>query len=44
MPNLQFMMPLKPFELKLPLNQKLQLELVGKVVPDTDAEGESSKE
>jgi hypothetical protein len=35
-PNLQFMLPLKPFELKLPLNQKLELELVGRVVPDTD--------
>jgi hypothetical protein len=33
-PNLQFMMPLKPFEMKLPFNQKLEVELVGRVVPD----------
>jgi hypothetical protein len=37
-PNLQFMVPLKPFSLKLPLNQKLELELVGRVVPDADLE------
>jgi hypothetical protein len=40
-PNLQFTMPLKPFELKLPLNQKLQLELIGRVVPDTEPATES---
>jgi hypothetical protein len=33
-PGLQFVMPLKPFALKLPFNQKLELELIGKVVPD----------
>jgi hypothetical protein len=37
-PNLQFMVPLKPFSLKLPLNQKLELELVGRVVPDFDVD------
>jgi hypothetical protein len=37
LPNLQFTLPLKPLELKLPLNQKLQLELLGRVVPDTDS-------
>jgi hypothetical protein len=36
-PNLQFMVPLKPLSLKLPLGQKLELELVGRVVPDPDA-------
>ena len=36
-PNLQFMMPLKPFALKLPFNQKLELELIGRVVADTEA-------
>jgi hypothetical protein len=35
--GLQFMMPLKPFAMKLPFNQKLELELIGKVVPDTEA-------
>jgi hypothetical protein len=36
-PNLQFMLPLKPFSLKLPFSQKLELELVGRVVPDIGA-------
>ena len=36
LPNLQFMVPLKPFSLKLPLNQKLELELIGRVVPDEE--------
>ena len=35
-PNLQFMMPLKPFAMKLPFNQKLELELIGRVVPDSE--------
>lgn len=35
-PNLQFSMTLKPFELRLPMNQKLQLDLVGRVVPDNE--------
>lgn len=38
LPNLRFMVPLKPFSLKLPLNQKLELELIGRVVPDADIE------
>ncbi len=42
-PNLQFMMPLKPFDLKLPFNQKLQLELIGRVVPDTDSTPETAQ-
>ena len=35
-PKLQFTMPLEPFEMRLPFNQKLQLELIGRVVADTD--------
>jgi len=40
-PNLQFMMPLKPFAMKLPFNQKLELELIGRVVPDSEAAAEA---
>ncbi len=40
-PNLQFMMPLKPFDMKLPFNQKLQLELIGRVVPDPESVSEA---
>ncbi|MGC8644513.1 MAG: hypothetical protein ACP5XB_32010, partial [Isosphaeraceae bacterium] len=36
-PNVQFMMPLKPFEIRLPFNQKLQLDLIGRVVADDQA-------
>jgi hypothetical protein len=36
-PNLQFMVPLKPLSLKLPMGQKLEVELVGRVVPDPEA-------
>lgn len=43
-PNLQFMMPLKPFEMKLPFSQKLQLELIGRVVADTENDSETSQE
>jgi hypothetical protein len=45
LPNLQFMMPLKPFELKLPFNQKLELELIGRVVadPETATDGPSAE-
>ena len=39
LPNLQFMMPLKPFELSLPFNQKLQLELIGRVVTGFRSDG-----
>ena len=37
MPNLKFMVPLKPFSLKLPMGQKLEFELIGRVVPDPEA-------
>ncbi len=37
MPNLQFMVPLKAFSLKLPMGQKLEFELTGRVVPDHEA-------
>jgi len=40
-PNLQFMMPLKPFAMKLPFSQKLELELIGRVVPDPEAASET---
>ncbi len=40
-PNLQFMMPLKPFALKLPFNPKLELELIGRVVPDPEVATEA---
>jgi hypothetical protein len=42
LPNLQFVMPLQPFALKLPFNQKLELELIGRVVADTDVTSISS--
>ena len=41
-PNLQFVMPLKPFAMKLPFNQKLEIELIGRVVPDSETESEAS--
>lgn len=37
MPNLQFMVPLKPFSFRLPMGQKLEFELIGRVVPDPEA-------
>ncbi len=33
----QFLVPLKPFALKLPFNQKLEIELLGRIVNDPDA-------
>ena len=41
-PNLQFMMPLRPLALKLPFNQKLELELIGRVVADSDGADSAS--
>ncbi len=41
-PNLQFVMPLRPFAMKLPFNQKLELELIGRVVADSDGADSSS--
>ncbi|WP_165073643.1 hypothetical protein [Paludisphaera rhizosphaerae] len=35
----QFLVPLKPLALKLPFNQKLEFELVGRVVTDPEAAG-----
>jgi len=40
-PNLEFMMPLRPFAMKLPFNQRLEFELIGRVVADAD-DGSSS--
>jgi hypothetical protein len=36
MGGMQFLMPIKPFTLKLPFNQKLQIEILGRVVADTE--------
>ncbi len=35
--GMQFLLPIKPFSLKLPFNQKLQIEILGRVVADTEA-------
>ena len=37
LPGLQFMMPLRPLAMKLPFGQKLEIELIGRVMPDADA-------
>jgi hypothetical protein len=34
--GMQFLLPIKPFTLKLPFNQKLQIEILGRVVADTE--------
>ena len=34
--GLQFLVPVKPFSLKLPFGQKLEFEVVGRVVPETE--------
>jgi hypothetical protein len=34
--GMQFLLPIKPFTLKLPFNQKLQIEVLGRVVADTE--------
>ena len=34
--GMQFLLPIKPFSLKLPFNQKLQIEILGRVVADTE--------
>jgi hypothetical protein len=36
----QFLLPIKAFGLKLPFNQKLEFELLGRIVPDPDAASE----
>ena len=33
----QFLLPLKPLSLRLPFNQRLEIEVFGRVVPDTRA-------
>ena len=37
LPGAQFLLPLKAFGIKLPFNQKLEFELLGRIVPDLDA-------
>ena len=32
----QFLVPVKPFSLKLPFGQKLEFEVIGRVVPETE--------
>ena len=32
----QFLLPIKPFSIKLPFGQKLEVEILGKVVPDAN--------
>jgi hypothetical protein len=34
--NLQFLVPIKPLSFKLPFNQRLEIEIFGRVVPNTD--------
>ena len=33
----QFLLPIKPLSLRLPFNQRLEIEIFGRVVPDTRA-------
>jgi hypothetical protein len=42
-PNFQFVMPLKPFAMKLPFNQKLELELIGRVVSDSEQASQAAQ-
>jgi len=37
--NLQFLVPIKPLYLKLPFNQRLEIEILGRVVPNTEPAG-----
>jgi hypothetical protein len=37
MSGLQFVMPIKPLSIKLPFNQKLEIEIMGKVVADPES-------
>ncbi len=34
--GLQFLLPIKPFSIKLPFNQRLEIEVFGRLVPDTE--------
>jgi hypothetical protein len=40
--KLQFLLPLRPFSFKLPWNQRLEIEIFGRLVPDTEAAGKAS--
>jgi hypothetical protein len=39
--GLQFMLPIKPFAIKLPFKQKLEIEIFGRVVPDNEPAADS---
>jgi hypothetical protein len=34
--GLQFLLPIKPFSIKLPFRQRLEIEIFGRLVPDTE--------
>jgi hypothetical protein len=34
--GLQFLLPIKPFSIKLPFKQRLEIEILGRMVPDTE--------
>ncbi len=34
--SLQFLLPIKPFSFKLPFKQRLEIEIFGRLVPDTE--------
>jgi len=34
--GLQFLLPIKPFSIKLPFKQRLEIEVFGRLVPDTE--------
>ena len=42
--GLQFLLPIKPLSLKLPFGQRLEFEVVGRVVPDANAQEASGSE
>jgi len=35
--GLQFLLPIRPFSIKLPFKQRLEIEIFGRLVPDTEA-------
>jgi hypothetical protein len=41
--GLQFLIPLKPFSLKLPFNRKLEIEILGRVVRNPEGNGQSGE-
>jgi hypothetical protein len=39
--GLQFLLPIKPFSIKLPFKQRLEIEIFGRLVPDTESSSKS---